>query len=70
MTRPGSGPARESGLAGSSSASGVVEGSVSGRFEPPADGVLDLLGRMRLGEYLGEEELEEVLRSRRASSGG
>jgi hypothetical protein len=30
------------------------------RLEPPADTVLDLLGRVRLGEHLREEELEEV----------
>src|SRR3712207_8178360 len=31
-----------------------------GRLEPPADAVLDRLGRVRLGEHLGEEELEEA----------
>ena len=30
------------------------------RLERPAHGVLDLLGRVRLGEHLREEELEEV----------
>ena len=29
--------------------------------EPPRDAVLDLLGRVRFGEDLGDEELQEVL---------
>ena len=40
------------------------------RLEPPADAVLDLLGRVRLGEDLREEELEEAAVVARASSGG
>ncbi len=40
------------------------------RVEPPRDPVLDLLGRVRLGEDLREEELEEARDSRAASSGG
>ena len=39
-------------------------------LEPPADAVLDLLGRVRLGEHLAEEELEEAAVVAAASSGG
>ena len=40
------------------------------RLEAPADAVLDRLGRVRLGEHLREEELEEAAVVRAASSGG
>ena len=39
-------------------------------LERPADAVLDLLGRVRLGEHLREEELEEAAVVLAASSGG
>ena len=38
--------------------------------QAPGDAVLDLLGRVRLGEHLAEEELEEARDSRAARSAG
>ena len=40
------------------------------RVEAPGDAVLDLLGRVRLGEHLAEEELEEAAVVAAASSAG
>ena len=40
------------------------------RVQAPGDAVLDLLGRVRLVEELGEEELQDIPGSRAASSGG
>ena len=51
-------------------ASPVGDHRVDRPVERPADGVLDLLGRVRLGRDLLEEEPGEVRRSRVASSGG
>ena len=42
------------------SAVGVAIERLGRRLEAPADAVLDRLGRVRLGEHLRDEELEEV----------